>query len=204
MILKLCLYLTVLVSVATAGRVKRTSISCPPNKYGNNCEFTRCAANPCPNSNYFCEDSPTWDSDHMCICDSTRFGVNCEYEFENHKCPKGFFFDSIIDMDSIFSGCFPCAGRNEYDLAPECDDYNENNDNNNNEEKDQDDDDSDNDRLSVVDYAKIEKKSDRALQGVRDLRQGRLQIKLKQKIEKIAARVAHEEVLAALKAANLN
>ena len=194
MILKFGLTFTVLVSAATAGRVKRMSISCPPNKYGNNCEFTRCAANPCPPSK-ICIDADTWDNDH--ICDEIM-----PIEPEEFLCPKGSYGNVPF--------CYPCDEIADDIYAPECDAYWEDEANDsqpdvdNNDDKNENDEDSDQGQLFEVDYAKIEKKSDRALQGVRDLRQGRLQIKLKQKIEKIAARVAHEEVLAALKAANLN
>ena len=49
-----------------------------------------------------------------------------------------------------------------------------------------------------IDFGKIEKKANRAIQGVRDLRQGRLKQGLREKIEEIAAEIAEQKIAEAI------
>ena len=54
----------------------------------------------------------------------------------------------------------------------------------------------------TIELGKIEKKANKAIQGVRDLRQGRLKKGLREKIEEIAAEIAEQKIAEAL--ANFN
>ena len=83
-------------------------IVCPTNHYGSNCQFTRCAANPCANNpiKKICTDAKnkfTGDLidtyNHLCSkCEINKYGDNCEFTLEIFD-QKTFLVEDVFEKE---------------------------------------------------------------------------------------------------------